>query len=373
MVAYAAQNESAPRAGNTKSAPIQTAAKAISQNHDDRITDATPMQSPIRLTPLRLKALLAAHDDSLHYPGRFLQPRPGLARPYADLARAGLLEVTTDRPIYGRYHRTYAPRRYRLTDAGRETCRAALPAVRLPIPPAMPQRPRHLQAHELRDIKAALTNGWRDMRLALHPDGTALTLWARLIPSDREQYSPTAFAADLTTFILKAMPRAAVTATATYPARPFPGDEHRAAGLKSGSLASTETIQMIRNVRRVAWVSITFHLQEDIPLLCAGQGGPSLLTIAPAAPVASVWPVALVPEEITPQMIWDDLTVEAQALLVALSGQRGWQPVRGASDSDLRGLDHELLIFWQRQLREARITARGLDLVEAMVSVEAAL
>lgn len=43
-----AQNESAPRAGNTKSAPIVMTV-AISQNHDDRITGAVPMQYPSML------------------------------------------------------------------------------------------------------------------------------------------------------------------------------------------------------------------------------------------------------------------------------------------------------------------------------------
>jgi len=113
--------------------------------------------------------------------------------------------------------------------------------------------------------------GWKDVRVLGHPDGCALTAFFRLEPlpyGAPSAYSPEAFAEDMAVFVRRLLPRAAVTAVAAHPARAYPGDDQRAAGLKYGPnpVIKTDTIQRIRNVRRVVWAAVTFHLQDrDLP------------------------------------------------------------------------------------------------------------
>lgn len=402
-VTTALTNEDARRAGNTTSvrAPKKLSQTQQIQSSTDELSRQIDQAGPAMLTPLQFKALYAIYQDGLRERGRFVVPRPGLSRPCPALVRHGLLEGMEVRRVWGRYRRASVTRAYRVTDAGR----ALLPRPSVPPAPVAPQRPVLLDAAGRHDLRAAIGEGWKDVRVLGHPDGCSLTAFFRLEPlpyGAPSAYSPAAFAEDMAVFVRRLLPRAAVTAVAAHPARAYPGDDQRAAGLKRGPnpVIKTDTIQRIRNVRRVAWAAVTFHLQEDMPLLAAGivaagpvalgDPVPSLLLIDPApealpAVVASLSPALLSnavvrgtgsevddlpPITVDQQAIWNGLTVEAQAALVLLSGRPGWQPVRGVADSDLRALDHDLLIFWQRQLQEARITARGLDLVAVMVSVE---
>lgn len=328
------------------------------------------------LTPLQFKALYAIYQDGLRERGRFVVPRPGYSRPCPALVRRGLLEGVEVRRVWGRYRRASVTRAYRVTDAGR----ALLPRPSVPPAPVAPQRPVALSAAGRHAVRLDLSDGgWKDVRVLGHPDGCSLTVFFRLEPlpyGAPSAYSPEAFAEDMAVFVRRLLPRAAVTAVAAHPARAYPGDDRRAAGLKTGPnpVIKTDTIQRIRNVRRVAWAAVTFHLQEDMPLLAAGPAAPAPNVAHSPSPRVERGLGGevddLPPVTIDQQAIWDGLTVEAQAALVLLSGRPGWQPVRGVAESDLRALDHDLLIFWQRQLQEARITARGQDLVAAMVSVE---
>lgn len=249
--------ESARRAANTTSAPIGMTAKVISQNHDDRITGAVPMQDPIKLTKLRLDALRVAYAAHLKAPGRFVDiAHNGLARGVSGLASLGYLEFVYGATTYGR-RRPYAPRYYRLTDAGREIAQRLLPAPHLAEPPAGLLRSRQVSRAQAETIRADIAGYWKDMHILIHADGSTLTLVARY-PRDSRRvfstYSPASYAADLAQRVQMRLQHVAVISADVRPPR-IAGHPPK--------------------------VAIIFRLFEPIPvpLLCAGQGGEALLLL----------------------------------------------------------------------------------------------
>ncbi len=88
------------------------------------------------------------------------------------------------------------------------------------------------------------------------------------------------------------------------------------------------------------------------------------------------WPLDLVPEDDSEHAaVWRELSPEAQAVLALLYASPGWQLVNRSGDAaierGLHQLDMELLIFRNRA-GEARITARGVELIEEYAALEVA-
>lgn len=360
---------SARRAANTTSANVPGAC----QTQPDGITFEAAVSS-FRLTAARMKALAFLRDAHRADPGYFRQPRRGTAAVYAALLKEGYVERIK---VANGYRGTYAESshwEYRLTPQGRAL---------VPAPAKLRRRcvdahaPRPLTAGQVARLRAFLTwkNPYPSRRLIIHPDGATCTAWLRCpdyLPARAASgrgYTLDQFVEDWIEHLRLAIPAAfggatvAIEAVRTYEPRPIqPGPYAPPAFDFLENPRVLACWHAIEHARAGAWVAITFC----IPNLLLAAENPVAPEPEPAVSVND-WPVELAPEvDETPLGQWRRLPAEAQAVLVTLHRAGVAAPVRGASESALRTLDHELLIFRWPQLQEARISSRGLDLVEAM-------
>ncbi len=364
----------------TEARSAEDAAGSKTQIQPNRIIDNAAMQAmkPLNLTPLRARALLRSRQDGLQWPGHFLRPDKGLARAYPYLLRHGLVEMVDDGTVWSGRSRGSGKtfRRYRLTDLGRQIT----PPPLLPAPVLEPHTVAELRPENIRNI-----HNWFRFRLAGRgrvticacdgsTGGNHVTVWQRHDGS--MAYSPESLAQDLYYHIRLSLPRSVITSMRVYAPRQYAPDEARKADPRPWweweprrKAIPVETSSFIRQLRIVSWVAVTFYIAGDpIPLLPAPPPKPPL----PAAWTVGAAYVRHCLEVIDDRLaVWESLTPEGQAALLVLYRTRAesWIPLKGVSDSVLRKLNHELLIFLVGG--EAKISGRGVDLVELLAGVDA--
>lgn len=326
-------------------------AQALPFSHPLKDNNSSNGQS-FNMTPTRARALYWLRRQGIKFPGQFHAAQNGHGRALGELARKGLVERKYEtRPR--RMKRPYRKAMYRLADQGRRIT---------PMPEFPPLQGPHM-ARRLGKAERHIISGYLNWTIGVERVvfvGVQVTAWAR--PTTSNLYSLESYAGDLYAYIRLRFPESVIEDTRLY------------------------------KRRGRSWVSLTFHLAgEPLPLLPAGPM--PLLLPAPkeemitcegavrretgnAQPTGPQWtPEPASANDNEHAAIWRGLCPEARAILALLYANPGWQLMNRWGDAQieraLHQLDMELLIFRNRA-GEARISSRGVELIEEYAALEVA-